>query len=76
MTAALNAEAPSANLTNADTHALVTLCMFDSVAQEEQSVWCDLFADLGALDGFEYWAALDKYYGTGCARPPTPLPTL
>ncbi|KZT70267.1 phytase [Daedalea quercina L-15889] len=65
MTDVLNTGAYGANLSNADTHALVTLCMFESVAKEERSAWCDLFAELGALDGFAHWAALDKYYGTG-----------
>ncbi|KAH9833864.1 phytase [Rhodofomes roseus] len=65
LTAELNAGAPGANLSNADTHALVTLCMFESVARQERSAWCDLFAGLDAWDGFEYWADLDKYYGTG-----------
>ncbi|KAH9919703.1 histidine phosphatase superfamily [Fomitopsis serialis] len=72
-TAALNAGAPGANLHNADTHALVTLCMFESVAREERSAWCDLFAELGAWDGFEYWADLDKYYGTGYGNPLGPV---
>ncbi|CCL99914.1 uncharacterized protein FIBRA_01939 [Fibroporia radiculosa] len=65
ITAALNAGAPGADLKSTDTQALINLCPFESVANEELSEWCTLFDELGAFGGYEYWGDLDKYYNTG-----------
>lgn len=73
ITAALNAGAPGAKLDAADTQALISLCPFESVANEERSEWCDLFEDLGAFGGYEYWGDLDKYYNTGYGQPLGPV---
>ncbi|KAK0443979.1 histidine phosphatase superfamily [Desarmillaria tabescens] len=64
ITARINEGAPGANVSDADTYSLLSMCPFDSVAKEKRSPFCDMFeaADFG---GFEYSGDLDKYYGTG-----------
>ncbi|OBZ70283.1 3-phytase A [Grifola frondosa] len=61
----LNAAAPHANLTDADTYSLMSLCPFESVAEEKRSNFCNLYDEFDAFEGFEYGGDLDKYYGTG-----------
>ncbi|EJD01736.1 phosphoglycerate mutase-like protein [Fomitiporia mediterranea MF3/22] len=62
--ARLNDAAPGANLTDADASNLISLCAFDTVANERPSPFCNLF-DQTDFDGFEYLSDLDKFYGTG-----------
>lgn len=63
----LNAAAPGANLSDADTHNLISLCPFETVAKQSKSAFCDIFEDEdGAFEGFAYAGDLDKFYGTGC----------
>ncbi|PCH40718.1 phytase [Wolfiporia cocos MD-104 SS10] len=73
ITAALNAGAPGADLDADDTQALISLCPFESVANEERSEWCDLFSNLSAFAGYEYWGDVDKYYNTGYGQPLGPV---
>ncbi|KAI0774716.1 phytase [Trametes elegans] len=65
MTARLNAGAPGANLTDADTYNLLTLCPFETVATEKRSAFCNVYEELKASEAFAYSGDLDKYYGTG-----------
>ncbi|KZT06538.1 phosphoglycerate mutase-like protein [Laetiporus sulphureus 93-53] len=75
ITTILNAGAPGADLDDDDTQALISLCPFESVANEQRSEWCDLFEWVGdqiigqggesVWAGYEYWGDLDKYYNTG-----------
>lgn len=65
ITAQLNAGAPGANLTDADTFSVISMCPFESVAHENRSQFCDLFEGMDAFPGFEYSGDLNKYYGTG-----------
>ena len=60
----LNAAAPGANLTAEDITNLISLCAFDTFANEKPSSFCDLFNQTD-FDGFEYYGDLDKSYGTG-----------
>ncbi|KAJ6485453.1 acid phosphatase [Mycena vitilis] len=69
-TARLNSWAPAANLTDAETYALISMCPFHTVAslvpggQLKLSPFCALFSD-AEYAAFEYSMDLDKYYGTG-----------
>ena len=66
ITAFLNAAAPGANLTNADTANLISLCPFETVAKQKKSPFCTLFEGIpGSFSGFAYIGDLDKFYGTG-----------
>jgi len=66
ITARLNSGAPGANLSDADTFNLISLCPFESVAKESASQFCTLFEqEPNAFPGFEYSGDLDKFYGTG-----------
>ncbi|KAI0722495.1 phytase [Earliella scabrosa] len=69
MTARLNAGAPGANLTDADTYNLLSLCAFETVAHERRSPWCGVYEELGAGPAFAYNGDLDKFYGTGYGQP-------
>ncbi|KIM38767.1 hypothetical protein M413DRAFT_241634 [Hebeloma cylindrosporum] len=60
----LNAQAPGANLVAADISNLIPLCAFESIAQNATSPFCALFTP-AEFAQFEYFADLDKYYGTG-----------
>ncbi|THH02813.1 hypothetical protein EW145_g6696 [Phellinidium pouzarii] len=62
--ARLNAVVPHANLTASDVSNLISLCSFDTLANEKPSPFCDLFSQTD-FDGFEYFGDLNKYYGTG-----------
>ncbi|KAK0499432.1 histidine phosphatase superfamily [Armillaria luteobubalina] len=64
ITARINDGAPGANVSNADTYSLLSMCPFDSVAKENRSPFCDMF-EAADFEGFEYSGDLDKYYGTG-----------
>ncbi|KAK0230132.1 phytase [Armillaria fumosa] len=64
ITARINDGAPGANVSNADTYSLLSMCPFDSVAKEKRSPFCDMF-EAADFEGFEYSGDLDKYYGTG-----------
>ena len=65
MTARLNAGAPGANLTDTDTYNLLTMCAFDTIANEARSSFCNIYDELDAAPAFAYNADLDKFYGTG-----------
>jgi len=73
ITAQLNAGAPGANLTDADTFSVISMCPFESVAHENRSQFCDLFEGMDAFPGFEYSGDLNKYYGTGYGQPLGPV---
>lgn len=73
ITAALNAGAPGADLDADDTQYLINMCPFVSVGTGNRSEWCDLFDDLDAFGGYEYWGSLDKYYNTGYGQPLGPV---
>ncbi|KAF9235556.1 histidine phosphatase superfamily [Melanogaster broomeanus] len=60
----INAEAPGANLTNSDIPPLMSLCAFDTVANEEPSPWCNIFST-GEFADYEYYGDVDDYYGNG-----------
>jgi hypothetical protein len=62
--ARLNKQAPGANLTSADAYSLLSLCPFDTVAQNSLSPFCNLFTN-SDFQQFEYSGDLDKYYNTG-----------
>ncbi|KAJ7618166.1 acid phosphatase [Mycena polygramma] len=70
ITARLNSWAPGANLTDAETYALISMCPFHTVGsfvpggQLKLSPFCALFTD-AEFAAFEYSMDLDKYYGTG-----------
>ncbi|KAH9947202.1 histidine phosphatase superfamily [Amylocystis lapponica] len=65
ITAQLNAWAPGADLSDADTANLISLCPFETVYHETPSPFCTLFESLDAFPGYGYSGDLDKYYGTG-----------
>ncbi|CDO75209.1 hypothetical protein BN946_scf184794.g16 [Trametes cinnabarina] len=73
MTSRLNAGAPGANLTDTDTHNLLSLCPFETVATEKRSPFCNVYEELGAESAFSYNGDLDKYYGTGYGQPLGPV---
>ncbi|THH17127.1 hypothetical protein EW146_g3643 [Bondarzewia mesenterica] len=60
----LNDGAPGANLTDADTYNLMSLCPFHTLFTESPSPFCDLFTD-DDFDGFGYSGDLNKFYTTG-----------
>ncbi|KIY65057.1 acid phosphatase [Cylindrobasidium torrendii FP15055 ss-10] len=64
ITTRLNADAPGANLTDADIYNLMSLCAFETLAKETESDFCPLFTAEEFL-AFAYVGDLDKYYGTG-----------
>ncbi|KAI5115967.1 hypothetical protein M0805_000610 [Coniferiporia weirii] len=62
--ARLNSLSPGANLTASDVSSLISLCPFDTLANEVPSPFCNLFNQTD-FEGFEYFGDLGKYYGTG-----------
>ncbi|KAL1717371.1 histidine phosphatase superfamily [Schizophyllum commune] len=60
----LNNNAVGANLSTTNVYNLMSLCPFDTLANETPSPFCDLFTE-DEFDGFAYVGDLDKYYGTG-----------
>ncbi|KAJ6536847.1 phytase [Mycena capillaripes] len=70
ITARLNRWAPGANITDAETYSLISMCPFHTVGsfvpggQLTLSPFCALFTD-AEFSAFEYSMDLDKYYGTG-----------
>jgi len=62
----LNAQAPGANLTGEDITNLIQLCALETVSIGTLSPFCAIFTQ-AEFAQFEYWADLDKYYGTGYA---------
>ena len=64
ITARLNKGAPGANLTDKDTHNLMSLCAFESVAISALSPFCRLFTGK-EFRSYEYAGDLAKFYGTG-----------
>ena len=60
----LNAHALGANLTGEDIPNLISLCAFETVATSTLSLFCAIFTQ-AEFAQFEYWADLEKYYGTG-----------
>ncbi|KAJ7686917.1 histidine phosphatase superfamily [Mycena rosella] len=71
ITARLNRWAPGANVTDAETYSLISMCPFHTVASYtigQQTLPLSLFCVLFNADefaAFEYSMDLDKYYGTG-----------
>ncbi|KAF8205775.1 acid phosphatase [Mycena galopus ATCC 62051] len=68
ITARLNVWAPGANLSDAETSALISLCAFDTAASftpaDILSPFCALFTP-SEFTSFDYYYDLDKYYNTG-----------
>ncbi|KAJ7256493.1 phytase [Mycena haematopus] len=68
ITARLNAWAPSANLSDTETSALISLCAFHTAASDipadTLSPFCALFTP-SDFASFDYYYDLDKYYYTG-----------
>jgi len=60
----LNTQAPGAKLAGEDISNLIPLCAFETVAKSTLSSFCAIFTE-AEFAQFEYWADLDKYYGTG-----------
>jgi hypothetical protein len=60
----LNSLAPGANLTQDDISPLMSLCSFETLANQETSLWCWVFKQK-EYDHYEYWFDLEKYYFTG-----------
>lgn len=63
--ARLNNHAPGANLTVNDIPPLMSLCAFESIANDGPSPFCSLFSSQ-EFSQYEYFTDLGKYYGTGC----------
>jgi hypothetical protein len=78
ITARLNSWAPGANVTDAETYSLISMCAFHTVASatrgriDRLSPFCALFTQAD-FEAFEYSMDLDKYYGTGYAPSFPPL---
>ncbi|KAI0273416.1 phosphoglycerate mutase-like protein [Gloeopeniophorella convolvens] len=64
ITKRLNSAAPGANLTDDDTHSLMSLCAFHSQITIAPSPFCGLFTDR-EFEGYEYFADVNKFYGNG-----------
>ncbi|PIL36440.1 hypothetical protein GSI_00129 [Ganoderma sinense ZZ0214-1] len=65
LTARLNAAAPGANLTDADTYSLLSMCAFDTVAHERPSPFCALYKELNGGPGFAYTGDLTSTTARG-----------
>ncbi|KAK7045116.1 acid phosphatase [Favolaschia claudopus] len=84
ITARLNRWAPTANLTDAETFSLLSMCPFHTLAsastafvsgtppQLQLSPFCALFS-VEEFAAFEYSMDLDKFYGTGYGAPLGPV---
>ncbi|KAL2135742.1 hypothetical protein VTI74DRAFT_7112 [Chaetomium olivicolor] len=70
ITARLNANLPGANLTDADTIALMDLCPFNTVASPTctLSPFCHLFTT-SEWQSYDYFQSLGKWYGFGPGNP-------
>ncbi|KAI0306401.1 acid phosphatase [Multifurca ochricompacta] len=64
ITKRLNLAAPGADLTDEDTHNLMSLCAFHSQVTMAPSPFCGLFT-WEDFKGYEYFGDLDKFYGNG-----------
>ena len=60
----INAAAPGADLDGTDIVNLMSLCPFDTVADEAPSPWCDVFTP-EEFTSYEYYGDLGDYYGNG-----------
>jgi Histidine phosphatase superfamily (branch 2) len=70
----LNKELVGANLTIGETIEVMDLCPFETVANSNFltfSPFCGIFT-LGEWRGYDYFQALDKYYGHGMGNPLAP----
>jgi len=63
----LNAQASGANVAAADISNLIPLCAFETLVKHTTSPFCALFTP-AEFAQFEYFADLDKYYGTGSVQ--------
>jgi len=61
----INSKAIGANITAQDISDFIPICPFETVFEEKLSPFCNLFTPRDFAD-WEYYADLDKYYGTGC----------
>ncbi|KAK4236648.1 histidine phosphatase superfamily [Achaetomium macrosporum] len=70
ISARLNAHLPGANLSDADTIALMDLCPFETVASPsgQLSPFCRLFT-LAEWQSYDYYQSLGKWYGFGPGNP-------
>ncbi|KAL8277009.1 hypothetical protein RQP46_010543 [Phenoliferia psychrophenolica] len=64
ITARINADAPGANVSNADTLNFMQLCGFDTEYAQDLSPWCGIFQP-AEWSAFEYYYDLDKWAGNG-----------
>ncbi|KAK4041936.1 histidine phosphatase superfamily [Parachaetomium inaequale] len=71
LTARLNTNLPGANLTDADTIALMDLCPFETVASPGGTTlapFCQLFS-AAEWQSYDYFQSLGKWYGFGPGNP-------
>ncbi|KAK3307546.1 histidine phosphatase superfamily [Chaetomium strumarium] len=70
ITARLNAHLPGANLSDADTIALMDLCPFETVASASGQLapFCRLFTP-SEWQSYDYYQSLGKWYGFGLGNP-------
>ncbi|KAG2361626.1 histidine phosphatase superfamily [Suillus spraguei] len=64
----LNAAAVGAEILSEDVPGLMSLCAFETVFEEKESNFCDLFS-LKEFQAYEYYQDLLKYYKTGYGNP-------
>lgn len=60
----LNIAASGANLVEADIPYLISMCPFETLAEEKPSRFCALFSK-EEFEYFEYYGDLNKFYGYG-----------
>jgi hypothetical protein len=60
----LNTAAVGADILSEDIPGLMSLCAFETVFEEKESEFCDLFS-LKEFQAYEYYQDLLKYYKTG-----------
>lgn len=60
----LNLAAPGANITGPDIPYLMSMCPFETVAENKTSRFCALFTK-EEFEAFEYYGDLNKFYGFG-----------
>lgn len=64
----LNTAAVGADILSEDIPGLMSLCAFETVFEEKESEFCDLFS-LKEFQAYEYYQDLLKYYKTGYGNP-------
>ncbi|KAG1897714.1 acid phosphatase [Suillus fuscotomentosus] len=64
----LNTAAVGAEILSQDIPELMSLCAFETVSEEKESRFCDLFS-LQEFQAYEHYQDLQKYYMTGYGNP-------